>query len=104
MSFPITIAEFYNFCFILHFFFLAVVGFMRPSINENTVANFGLLDQIAALHWIKENIHSFGGDKDSVTLMGHTTGAACINYLMVSPVASGMIIIYVSIQQQKQTK
>lgn len=62
---------------------------MRPSINENTVANFGLLDQIAALHWIKENIHSFGGDKDSVTLMGHSTGAACINYLMVSPVASG---------------
>lgn len=62
---------------------------MRPSINENTVANFGLLDQIAALHWIKENIHSFGGDKNSVTLMGHTTGAACINYLMVSPVASG---------------
>lgn len=74
---------------------------MRPSINENTVANFGLLDQIAALHWIKENIHSFGGDKDSVTLMGHTTGAACINYLMVSPVASGMIIIYVPTQQQQ---
>ncbi|XP_065358771.1 uncharacterized protein Nlg1 [Calliphora vicina] len=69
---------------------LGILGFMRPSINENTVANFGLLDQIAALHWIKENIHSFGGDKDSVTLMGHTTGAACINYLMVSPVASGL--------------
>ncbi|XP_037820932.1 neuroligin-3-like isoform X2 [Lucilia sericata] len=69
---------------------LGIFGFMRPSINENTVANFGLLDQIAALHWIKENIHSFGGDKDSVTLMGHTTGAACINYLMVSPVASGL--------------
>uniref|UniRef100_A0A1B0G3R8 Carboxylesterase type B domain-containing protein n=1 Tax=Glossina morsitans morsitans TaxID=37546 RepID=A0A1B0G3R8_GLOMM len=68
---------------------LGILGFMRPSINENTVANFGLLDQIAALHWIKENIGYFGGDKDSVTLMGHTTGAACVNYLMISPVASG---------------
>ncbi|XP_011295269.2 uncharacterized protein LOC101895461 [Musca domestica] len=69
---------------------IGILGFMRPSINENTVANFGLLDQIAALHWIKENIHSFGGDKDSVTLMGHSTGAACVNYLMISPVASGL--------------
>uniref|UniRef100_A0A1A9W1F4 Carboxylesterase type B domain-containing protein n=1 Tax=Glossina brevipalpis TaxID=37001 RepID=A0A1A9W1F4_9MUSC len=69
---------------------LGILGFMRPSINENTVANFGLLDQIAALHWIKENIGYFGGDKDSVTLMGHTTGAACVNYLMISPVASGL--------------
>ncbi|XP_054091848.1 uncharacterized protein LOC105219933 isoform X2 [Zeugodacus cucurbitae] len=69
---------------------LGVMGFLKPSIDENTVANFGLLDQIAALHWIKENIASFGGDKDSVTLMGHSTGAACINYLMISPVASGL--------------
>ncbi|XP_067638497.1 uncharacterized protein Nlg1 [Eurosta solidaginis] len=69
---------------------LGVMGFLKPSIDENTVANFGLLDQIAALHWIKENIGSFGGDKDSVTLMGHSTGAACVNYLMISPVASGL--------------
>lgn len=82
---PLSVTISFLFCS-----FRLAVGFMRPSINENTVANFGLLDQIAALHWIKENIHSFGGDKNSVTLMGHTTGAACINYLMVSPVASGM--------------
>jgi hypothetical protein len=53
------------------------------------VSNFGLLDQIAALHWIKENIQEFGGDPGSVTLMGHGTGAACVNYLMVSPVSQG---------------
>jgi acetyl esterase/lipase len=53
------------------------------------VSNFGLLDQIAALQWIKENIHEFGGDPGSVTLMGHGTGAACVNYLMVSPVSQG---------------
>ncbi|XP_037948999.1 neuroligin-3-like [Teleopsis dalmanni] len=69
---------------------LGVMGFLKPSTNENSVANFGLLDQVAALHWIKENIAVFGGDMDSVTLMGHSTGAACVNYLMVSPVAAGL--------------
>lgn len=64
-------------------------GFLRPSLNQDAVANFGLLDQIAALHWIKENIEYFGGDKSHVTLMGHGTGSACVNYLMISPVASG---------------
>lgn len=51
------------------------------------MSNFGLLDQIAALQWVKENIGEFGGDASSVTLMGHGTGAACINFLMVSPVS-----------------
>lgn len=62
---------------------------MRPGIDAHNIANYALLDQIAALHWIKENIGSFGGDNTRVTLMGHSTGAACVNYLMVSPVASG---------------
>ncbi|EDV93357.1 uncharacterized protein LOC6564319 [Drosophila grimshawi] len=69
---------------------LGVLGFMRPGINAHNIANYALLDQIAALHWIKENIGSFGGDNTRVTLMGHSTGAACVNYLMVSPVASGL--------------
>jgi len=64
-------------------------GFLRPSIDAHNIANYALLDQIAALHWIKENIEAFGGDNGRVTLMGHSTGAACVNYLMVSPVASG---------------
>lgn len=63
---------------------------MKPSIHDKTVANFGLLDQIAALQWVKENIGFFGGDPEKVTLMGHSTGAACVNYLMVSPVTSGL--------------
>ncbi|XP_064550742.1 uncharacterized protein Nlg1 isoform X1 [Drosophila montana] len=69
---------------------LGVLGFMRPGIDAHNIANYALLDQIAALHWIKENIVSFGGDNTRVTLMGHSTGAACVNYLMVSPVASGL--------------
>lgn len=46
--------------------------------------NHGLMDQIAALHWVQENIGAFGGDPGSVTLLGHGTGAACIHFLMAS--------------------
>jgi carboxylesterase type B len=67
----------------------SIAGFLRPGDGDHTVTNFGLLDQIAALQWIKENIQEFGGDPGSVTLMGHGTGAACVNYLMVSPVSRG---------------
>lgn len=66
---------------------LSETGFLRPDLRENRIANFGLLDQIAALQWIQENIAEFGGDRDSVTLMGHGTGAACVNLLLISPVA-----------------
>lgn len=62
---------------------------MKPSTGEYATANFGLLDQIAVLLWVKENIAEFNGDPDSVTLVGHGTGAACVNFLMVSPVAFG---------------
>ncbi|XP_057369903.1 neuroligin-4, X-linked-like isoform X2 [Daphnia carinata] len=68
-------------------FRLGVLGFLRPDLRENRVANFGLLDQIAALQWIQDNIAQFGGDRDSVTLLGHGTGAACVNLLLISPVA-----------------
>jgi para-nitrobenzyl esterase len=58
--------------------------------DQHTSGNYGLLDQIAALEWVKRNIHSFGGDADSVTVFGASAGAASILYLMVSPAASGL--------------
>ncbi|XP_075235793.1 neuroligin-3-like [Lycorma delicatula] len=42
------------------------------------------MDQIAALHWIQENVAFFNGDPTNVTLVGHGTGAACVNFLMAS--------------------
>lgn len=42
------------------------------------------MDIIAALHWLQENIGAFGGDSQSVTLAGHGTGAACVNFLIAS--------------------
>ncbi|KAK2719079.1 neuroligin-1-like [Artemia franciscana] len=73
---------------------LGVLGFLNPYSDPfaRSISNFGLMDQIAALHWLQENIGEFGGDHSSVTVMGHGTGAACITYLMTSPaVKEGML-------------
>ena len=51
------------------------------------VSNFGLLDHIAALHWLRENIGAFRGNPDAITLVGHGSGAALVSFLMTSPVA-----------------
>jgi len=65
-----------------------VIGFLRPGIRDDTASNFGLLDQIAALLWLRENVAEFGGDPKSVTLIGHGTGAIFANLLLISPVAN----------------
>lgn len=60
------------------------------------VANYGLMDQIAALHWVQQNIALFGGDAGNVTMLGHGSGAACINFLMISPtVMPGKLLLIV---------
>ncbi|XP_050684615.1 neuroligin-4, Y-linked-like [Leptidea sinapis] len=67
---------------------LGILGFLNanpiPHIKAR-VANYGLMDQIAALHWVQQNIALFGGDPGNVTMLGHGSGAACINFLMISP-------------------
>ncbi len=52
--------------------------------------NYGLLDQIAALKWVRGNIGAFGGDPSRVTLFGHSAGATSIYMMMVSPLAAGL--------------
>ena len=54
--------------------------------RKPVMANYGLMDQIAALKWIQENVDAFGGDPGKVTLMGHSMGAASVHFLMRSPV------------------
>lgn len=63
-----------------------VAGFLNANtdLHLRSPANYGLMDQIAALHWIQENVAFFGGDKTNVTLVGHGTGAACVHFLMTS--------------------
>ena len=47
------------------------------------------MDQVAALHWIQENIGEFGGQPSNVTLIGHGHGGAFAHLLMLSPMAKG---------------
>ncbi|HJW42285.1 MAG TPA: carboxylesterase family protein [Rhizomicrobium sp.] len=61
--------------------------FAYPGLEET---NFGLLDQIAALQWVKRNIAAFGGDPGNVTLFGESAGGAAVDALMVSPLAQGL--------------
>jgi len=63
-------------------------GFLSTG-DSNAPGNYALLDLVAALHWVKENIQAFGGDPNSVTLMGHGYGAALVNLLMISPITKG---------------
>jgi para-nitrobenzyl esterase len=50
----------------------------------------GILDVVAALHWLRRNAAAFGGDADRITIAGQSAGAAAVNILLVSPAAAGM--------------
>ena len=63
--------------------------FAHPSLDGD-IANFGLLDQVAALEWVRDNIDGFGGDPDNVTILGQSAGGMSVNALMTSPAAEGL--------------
>lgn len=74
---------------------VGVFGFLaHPDLTaaspHHASGNYGLLDQIAALRWVRSNIAAFGGDPRDVTAFGQSAGATSIGYLMVSPLAAGL--------------
>ena len=57
---------------------------------DEPAGNYGVMDQIAALEWVRDNITAFGGDPDVVTIFGESAGGAAVTQLMVAPGARGL--------------
>jgi para-nitrobenzyl esterase len=68
--------------------------FAHPALTaenaDGVLANYGILDQIAALQWIQRNIEAFGGDPGNVTVFGESAGGTFTNLLMLSPLSKGL--------------
>jgi para-nitrobenzyl esterase len=74
---------------------LGAFGFLaHPELTaesrHHSSGNYGLLDQVAAMKWVRENIERFGGDPRNVTIFGESAGSLDINVLMTSPLAKGL--------------
>lgn len=69
--------------------FLAHAGLSAES-PQKVSGNYGVLDQIAALSWVRHNIAAFGGDPANVTVAGESAGGLSVMYLMQSPLARGL--------------
>ena len=73
---------------------LGVFGFLvteeLAKENDGSAGNYGLLDMVAALQWVKKNIAEFGGDANNVTIFGESAGSFAVSTLMASPMAQGL--------------
>ena len=74
---------------------VGVLGFMaHPELSResghNASGNYGFLDQMAALNWVKKNITAFGGDPANVTIAGQSAGSFSVNAIIASPLTKGL--------------
>jgi para-nitrobenzyl esterase len=74
---------------------LGIFGFLsHPLLTaespHHSSGNYALLDQIAALNWVRKNIQAFGGDPDHITIAGQSAGSASVNCLLASPLGRGL--------------
>jgi len=76
---------------------LGVFGFFaHPALSKESphhaAGNYGLADQIMALHWVRDNIARFGGNPANVTIFGESAGASDVNALIASPLSKGLFL------------
>jgi para-nitrobenzyl esterase len=74
---------------------MGIFGFLgHPALSKESPqgasGNYGLLDMVAALEWVKRNIGAFGGDPDNVTIFGESAGGSAVMLLMVMPQSEGL--------------
>lgn len=74
---------------------VGVFGFLaHPELTKESPfkssGNYGLLDQIAGIKWVRKNIEAFGGDPDNITICGQSAGSMSVNALVASPITKGL--------------
>ncbi|EJY57653.1 AAEL017095-PA, partial [Aedes aegypti] len=75
-------------------FRLGILGFLKTCASASPVGsggNLGLMDITLALQWVRDNIGAFGGDPKRITVVGHDTGAALANMVLISKAGKGLI-------------
>ncbi|XP_062395041.1 putative inactive carboxylesterase 4 isoform X2 [Sardina pilchardus] len=84
-----ALAAYQNVVVVLIQYRLGLLGFFSTG-DDNAPGNMGLLDQVAALQWVQENIQSFGGDPSSVTIFGESAGGVSVSLQILSPLSTGL--------------
>lgn len=71
---------------------LGILGFLAPrgAGDNGSAGNYGLMDQIAALRWVRAHIERFGGDPDNITIFGESAGSQDVSLLLAAPAAKDL--------------
>ncbi|XP_061577118.1 carboxylesterase 3 [Cololabis saira] len=83
------LAAYENIVMVIIQYRLGILGFLSTG-DQHAWGNWGLLDQLAALRWVQENIEAFGGDPQTVTAAGESAGGISTSILTLSPKAKGL--------------